>query len=224
MLFCDLVETKAILEIDAQDTSEDVKLSFFISQVSSRIGKYLGREDFYDLKERTEYFAGSGTDKLQLHAYPAFLSPTPRVWVDESGLFGSGSGEFDSTKELTYGDDFSLFLDRTDRSEIGWLIRRNSLWPKPSARQRGYLSPFIVEGYGQIKVTYTGGWTPDTIPEGIRMAAVTGVARLRQMFPLGMPLTGESYEDRSVSYAIQDRDWLYGSVKNLLFPWRRHRF
>jgi hypothetical protein len=227
MLLCDLLEVKAVLDINPRKTSEDKKLLFFIEWASKWIEELLGRQGLMDKKERTWYARGTGTQNLALPARPVFLSPLPRVFVDENGYYGSTDDSFDADKtELVYGNNnndnemqggkFCLDLDLDmdgdgvpDASRSGLLVMINNLWPRPSARQRGWLTPFVTQSQGNVKVVYTAGYTPDTVPSELRAATVALVAKMRRFFPLGAYLTGESYEDRSVSYFIpHKRTWL----------------
>ncbi len=181
----------------------------------------LGRSLEY--KARTEYLNGSGKQFLLLRHRPVFL--TPRVWLDEGGFYGAPSSAFDSTRELTYGTDFALRIDQEDgSSRSGILIRINREWPRPQIRERGYLSPYVGDGFGNIKVTYSAGYTLDTLPGTIRMATTFLVARIREMLPLGYELSHESYEERTITKAISDRQKLMSLVWPLILPYRNHRF
>lgn len=227
MLLSDIRECKAVLEISPLNTREDAKLNFFIEWVSAWIEEYLGRGDL-SIRSRTEYYNGSGTEKLLLRSRPVYPSPAPQVWVDEAGLFGQVSGSFtNSESELTFGEDFGLWVEPGEQglSRNGILIRNNNLWPKPSRRQRGYLSPFIAEGYGTIKVVYTAGYTVDNLPAPIRQACVMGVTRLRYVLPLGLELNSESYEDRSISSSVDaKKNFIMSLVKPSLTTYRNWTF
>ena len=224
MVFTDLIEVKTALGIDRDNTSQDAKLSLFITWACSWIEGYLNRPLFQ--RERTEYYAGTGTQKLLLKARPVMATPTPRVFVSERGLYGNTEDPFPSTSELTYGDGgLSLFVDREDGgSNCGILVRPIAAWPKPYVRQPGYLSPYLGEAFGNIKVIYTGGYTPDTLPDEIALAAVELVARMRGYFPLAMPVSSESYEERSISFAVRDQNFLMGQVKYRLSRYRNWRW
>ena len=221
MLLSDLREIKTVLEIDQGDTSEDVKLALLIEDASRWIGEILDRPGL-SKRERTEYYNGTGTQKIVLKSRPVFTTPTIAVYVDESGFFGSVSGAFSSSTALTYGNEFCLDIDQDDgTSRSAILIRIRNLWPEPAVRQRGYLTPFLGEGFGTIKVVYTAGYTVDTLPAQFRLAMTFLVAKMRQVLPLGFPLTAESYEERSMSYFMPykniwlDHVWMMiGSMKN----------
>lgn len=224
MIYTDIFEVKTILSIPLNDNSEDIALNFYIEQASSLIDEFLNRPDI-SYKSRTEYYNGSGTQKLNLRSRPVFTDPTIQVFTNDTAYFGSVSGSFDSSTALTYGTDFALQIDQENgSSRSGILININKFWNKPSYRQRGFLSPFIGEGYGNIKVIYTAGYTVDTLPAGLRGAANLLVARMRYVFPLGMELTSESYEDRAIAMGTERRDYLLALVKPMLFTYRNWRW
>lgn len=220
----DLNEVRRVLELDPLNTSEDAKLSFFIEYASDLIEEYLDRPLAYAV--RTEYYDGSGTQELRLRARPVHVSPTPVVYEDKIGYYGSASGAYDSSTQLVYGTDFFVKLDGTDgtQSRQGILVRRNNFWPKKDSRQRGYLAPYVSTGYGHVKVTYAGGYTVDAMPSQIRAACNLCVARLRALFPTGMEISSESYEERHVSLVATRRDYLLALVKPMLFSFRSWSF
>lgn len=225
MLYSDLREVRKILELDDRNTQEDAKLNFFISQASEWISEFLGRGDI-GYKERTEYYNGSGTAKLLLRQRPVFATPTIQVWIDTGGYWGSVSGSFDSNDALTYGTDFALQIDQDDgiSSRCGILWARKRYWPRPSVRQQGYLSPFIGQDHGSIKITYWAGYTVDALPEAFRTACNTLVARMRYLFPLGMELGSEGFEDRSIGLLADRKDYLMALVKPLIFTYRNWKW
>lgn len=215
-----------MLEIGSTDVSQDLRLNFLIEQTSSLIEEFLDRPKL-TRQSRTEYLDGSGTQKLLLTHRPVYVTPTIEVYVDESGHFGAPDDAFAAASALTWGDDFFLALDREDntKSRSGILVRMNAVWPKPPKRQRGWLSPFSGQGHGTIKVVYDGGLTVDDLPAMIRMAANIIIARLNHMFPIGMFTTSESYEERSISFQVLDKDKLLGDpVRGMLMAHRNWSF
>lgn len=234
LILTDLRDLKTALDLNPNDTTEDRKLWLFVEQASALIEEYLDRPGL-TFKSRTEYYDGTGTAKLLLRSRPVYVSPTIQVFVDDSGFWGEPSGSFNSaTAALTYGTDFALKLDNQENgtSRCGILVKRPSsggsfgggTWSKPSYRQAGYLSPYIGEAFGNIKVVYSGGYTVDSLPAPFRLATNMLVARLRIIFPYGMLLSSETYEDRSVSYSIPDREKLMELVKPLIFYYRSWKF
>lgn len=225
MLFTDLIECKSYLEIDQGDKSEDRNLNFFIEHVSQWFEELLNRPGM-DKKERTEYYNGSGTQKILLRSRPVFTTPTPRVFLDESGNFGATSGSFDATNtELTYGEHFALILDQENgTSRSGILYRIRNFWPKPTMRMAGLLSPFSGTGFGVVKIIYTAGYTPDSLPASLRMAANLLVARLRYIMPLGVELNSEGYEERSIGIVTSEKDKLLTLVNPILNNYKNRKY
>ena len=217
MLMTDLQEIKRILEIDPDDKSEDLKLSFIIEQASSWIGEILNKPNF-DLKTRTEYYNGTGSQRLLLRSRPVYTNPVPQVFVDRYGNFGSTSGAFTQTNsELTYGVDFCLQIDQEDgSSRCGILIRTNDYWNKRWVRQPGYLSPYIAPSYGSIKCIYSAGYTVDNLPAVVRLAMNLLVAKLRYVFPLGLELNSESYEERNIGIAASQKNYILALVTPMI--------
>lgn len=215
----DLREIKAKMELDPGDSSDDKILNFIIPQAIEWIEEVLGRKLQY--KTRTEYYNGTNNPKLCLRARPVFATvPDPytdlTVWHDPDGYWGSGDDAF-SEDPLTYGTDYALKIDSDDgSSRCGVLVRINGVWEKPAYRQAGYLSAFVGEDKGSIKVTYTAGYTADTVPGALRMAASFLVIRIRRLFPLGYELSSESYEERSISIMADNKHYLLGLIMPML--------
>lgn len=224
MLFTEIGELKAALEIPLGQKNEDKRLLMFQEWAAEWIGEALNRPDF-EVKARTEYYDGTGTMLLPLRFRPVFASPTIAVRVDNHGFWGSASGSFDSTTALTYGDHFALKLDQPDgTSRSGILVRIGDVWSKPFYRQRGLLSSYIGPGHGNVRVAYTAGHTADTLPAPLRMAAVTLIAKLRHVFPLGVELTSESYEERSISWTPNQKYYLMSLIRGMIEPYRNRRW
>lgn len=212
---------KALFEIDPRDNTEDLTLNFYNEQASNLIEELLNRDFSY--KSRTQYYDGTGTFKLLLKNRPVFISPLPEVYVDSNGKYGSVSGAFTGqNSQLTYGTDFYLRLDSDDAqsSRSAILYRVKDTWSKAWYRQAGLLAPFMGELPGSIKVTYTAGYTVDSLPAGFRLAANMLVAKIRYLFPLGMLLNSESYEERSLGLIGERKDWLLADVKPILLNYR----
>jgi len=214
-----LNELKRVLQIDVRNPAEDVQLNFFAEWASDLIQKYLDRDLEY--KSRTEYYDGSGTVQLRLRERPVYQTPAPVAYVDTNGYYAETSGAFGPATQLTYGTDFFLKIDGDDgTSRCGILLRRTDWWPKSFSRYRGLLAPAVTPGYGCVKVTYTAGYTADTLPGQIRAACDLLVARLRYLFPLGMEVSSESYEERHVSLLAARKDYLLALVKPMIFQYR----
>lgn len=224
MLFSDLRQLKKDLEIDPANTAEDVRLTFFLETVTSWIEEFCGRQFAY--KQRTEHLAGTGTQKLVLKWRPVFSTPAIQCWIDGHGAYGQATDPFPADTQLTYGTDFALKIDQEDgiSSRSGILVRRNAYWPLRRVRTPGYLAPFYDDPLGNIKVTYYGGYTVDSLPAVFRQATNLLVARLRYLLPLGMVLGSESYEERSISLVQNHKNNLMGEVGPLLVYYRNWKW
>lgn len=217
----DLVELKSILEIDPRNTQEDSKLLFFLEYASAWIEEYLDRKGRLFLKTRTEYYNGTGTPNLVLRARPVYTDGL-QVYVDtQGGYYGEGDNSFPASSLLTYGSDYVLRIDEDDgTSRCGILQKVRSYWPKPFARAPGVLSPFMTTDTGSVKVVYQAGYTVDNLPATLRLACNTLAAKIRYLMPVGMDLTSESYEDRSISIGNKEKDYLMSTVKDMIFGYR----
>jgi hypothetical protein len=227
MLYTDLNELKKILEIDPSNKNEDVKLNFFIEYATEIVEEYLNRRDGLVLKTRTEYYQGTGTPYLTLRSRPVFLTPNPpTVYLDEGAYYGSVTGSFDPVLSLlTYGTDYCLKIDQdTTASRSAILIRFNGEWPKLIMRERGWLSPFRGRDPGSIKITYTAGYAIDTLPASIRFAMNLMIAKMRSLLPTGMEVGGESFQDRSMSFTPNQRQYLMNLAIPHLMPFRNWKW
>lgn len=227
MILTDLTELKKILEIDPDDTQEDARLWFYIEWASAWIEEIINRPGLI-YKTRTEYYQGTGTQKLLLRSRPVYLTPAMEVYVDEAAYWGQSPGPpppYDTNTLLTQGQDYALQIDTDDgTSRCGILYRLNQFWPKPSYRQTGYLTPFIGPDRGSIKIVYTAGYTVDTLPAPFRAATNLLVAKMRYLFPLGMEIHSEAYEERSISLLQERKDYLLSNVKDMIMPYRNYRW
>jgi hypothetical protein len=225
VLFSDLNEIKGYLEIDPGDHSEDKQISFCCEWASKWIEEILARPDLAR-RERTEYYAGSGTQQLLLRSRPVYATPTILLYLDESGYFGSVAGSFGSTTALVYGDDFALDIRENGQpSRSGILVRFGNFWPKPSVRERGILSPYVAQAFGTIKVVYTAGYTMDTLPADLRFACNMLAARIRYQMPLGMELNSENYEDRSIGILADAKNYLISpEIRRILLTYRNWKW
>lgn len=220
MLFTDLKELKSIFEIDPDNKNEDKNLWFFAEWATRWVEEYLGRD--VSFKERTWYYDGKGTSNLVLKHRPVYRTPTPRAWVDDGGFGGDAPGAFPDTTELVYGTDFVLAVDNydTNTSRSGLLVHLGGGWPRFNYRRRGFLTPYAGPGTRNVKVVYSAGHTVDTLPATFRAGTVQMVAQMRSLFPLGLALSSENYEDRSISILNERKDYIMGLAKQWLMPYR----
>jgi hypothetical protein len=225
MLMTDLAELKILLDINPDDRSEDVKLSFIMKYASEWIEELIGRPGL-TYKMRTEIYNGTGTNKILLRSRPVFKSPTIRVFEDRGAYQGTASGSFASETELTQGEHFFLKTDQDDDtlSRSGILCKIGSAWHKPYFRQRGFLSPYVDDDSGSIKVIYYGGYTVDTLPGNFRMACNLLTARLRYLLPIGAELNSDSYEEKNVGLVTSEKEKLLTLIKPLIMTYRNWNF
>lgn len=241
-MYTDLREIKSILEIDPSNNIEDKRLLWWIEQLSNLIEETVfGRDLSY--KVRTRYYDGYGTQRILLKHRPVFPTAAPSfaaslpftaltVVTDDFGYYGSASGSFatgaGTGQPLTYGSDYCIRLDENlggvDCSRSAVLIRINEYWNRPQFRQVGLLNPFLGKDTGSIKVTYTAGYTVDTLPATVRMALDQLVAQVRYLFPLGILLASESYEDRAISALNERRDGILALAKSMIHTFRDWHF
>jgi len=221
LILSDLQELKVFLEIDPRDISEDKKLLFLIEMASNWLEEILNRD--FSFKARTQYYQGTGTQKLLLRNRPVYpthpLQPI-QVTYDTNGFFGAGPGSFTNSSatsiSYTYGVDYTLKIDQDDgiSSRSGILIRINEYWTKPQVRQAGLLTPFQADDLGSIQVQYVAGWTVDTLPAVMRWAVNLLVSKMRYIMPIGQEISSESYEERAISTLGERKYYLTSLVKS----------
>lgn len=225
MLWTDLGEIKKLLQLDPDDASEDFTLNLYNAWATDIFTEILGRDVSYQV--RTVVYSGTGTQKLNLKHRPVYPLKAPdkantlpftalQVIVDTNANFGQAPGAF-SGPPLVYGIDYTINIDQEDNgSREAILYRVNDYWPRPMQRQQGSLSAFVGQDLGSIQVTSTAGWTVDTLPPHLRMAADWLITKMAYLFPLGVQLSSESYIDRSIGLNENQKRWLLGTVKPMI--------
>lgn len=219
--------------MDPCNNTQDKLLTFMIEWCSALIEEILNRPDL-SKKTRTQYYLGNGTQKLLLRNRPVWNPQDMEVYVEQGGHFGATSGSFSPGTRLVYGNDYALVLDEYGetvsgvevdaRSRCGILLRVNGNWPKTLARQGGLLSPFLAADTGSIKITYTAGYTVDTLPMVFRLAMNLLIQRLRYIMPLGLELSSEHYEERSIANMNNQRRYLTSLIAPMILPYRNWKF
>lgn len=200
----------------------------FAEYASSWLEELLNRPFTY--KARTEYYKGTASQKLPLRARPVYPAPTDgnpalSVYEDTGANWGTSLGSFAASTLLLYGTDYALDIDQEEgASRSAILYRLNRFWPRPTIRRTGLLFPHQGPDTGSIKVVYTAGFTADTLPGQLRLAANTLVARLLYLFPVGMEMGSESYEDRNINVTTSQKDYVLGPVRNMIWPYRNFKF
>lgn len=238
-IFSDLREVKAILDIDPANTNEDKKLSLINEWAGDIIEEALNKRPI-TYKQRVEYPKTAGTRKLLLRARPVYPpnatgpdgNPTVLTVLVNAGA--QQPSDFNpATDTWTYGVDYTLDIDQEDgiSSRSGILIALGggtgggttfgSYWPRDFVRQAGLLSSFMGEPRaGMVQVTYTAGFTVDNLPASFRVAGALLVARLAYIFPVGMELAGDAYEEKALSFVQERRGYLLSLVAPILWDFR----
>lgn len=200
---CTLAQAKAVLALN--DTLEDAALNFYIGAASAHITQSCNRTFWLTSNAANplvEFYSGSGTEWLVLRQWP--VASIASVYEDDLAYWGAASGSFASTSLLTAGTDYALALDDVARSGSGRLCRMNGVWNCRYVRDAGMLSSYPDDGFGNVKVSYTVGY--DSIPQDLSFACCLVVAKMRQMFPAGQPVSSESFEEYSVAYRALLKD------------------
>jgi hypothetical protein len=249
-LLSDLSECKVFCEIDPTDTNPDLILNFLLEMASDWILTWLDRHEIaYGF--RTEWYDGKGTQKLVLRTHPMFVDSGRPMYVFDycdnmnvgnygaalgtsggpqfvSGQWVSGTGP---VSPLTYGTCYFPKFDTPNPdggppviSKCGVLIRNQGTWGKQWARSWGLLTPFQVTAWGQIQVCYWGGYTVDTLPPTLRRICAELVARCWFRLPVGLDLTGDTYQEKTVSIMTGNRDWLMRPCYGELQAFRSWKF
>lgn len=216
-----LPKVKAFLGLHNVAT-EDVKLSQILGGVEDAVRAYLGRgrrqSGFTVWPESgaaTEYYSGTGTRDLVLRHSP--VTAVASVYLDSGGYFGDGTNAFASTTLLTAGSDYVLVKDDGSSGSAVGILRRiggvsgvslNDEWHwQPREHGRGNTlsaarAPFWPMGTGNLKVTYTAGFT--IVPDDIQMAIWQMVSFVKAGAKYGGQLPGsESLGEYSYSLMSQ---------------------
>jgi hypothetical protein len=126
------------------------------------------------------------------------------------------------------GQDFSLVLDSDGIGKSGILRAISNalvLFPSDLVYFRGsgglsYRKPsFWPRGYGNIKVQYTYGFAPGSVPDDIKLAIAVGCAICANTTKYGFPIVGENLGAHSYSLGFA-REPEFGTVRQLLSRYR----
>lgn len=180
-----------------------------------------GTAGYYALK-LTEFYAGNGTPDLMLRESP--VQAIASIYEDADAYWGYASDAFAAGDLLTAGEDYALQRDNglgTAISKTGLVKRIGAAWPNASERLSGLLASGPMPGYGNIKVTYTAGYTP--VPADIVSAVHQLVAEHRRTSDAGGAMKAESLDYYSYEKMDQaEQAKAIGSVKSILArykPW-----
>lgn len=178
----DLDSVKIHLGISTSDSAEDNILNYLITAAESVVYEYTGRgEELGSSMSFTEYYDGTGKTSLWLRRFP--VTAVSLLRVDQDGYYGIPSGAFPASTAYTEGTDFAI--PRVDESEEnrGELIALQSV----DFQKFGGI---WTSGRGNIKVTYTSGYT--TAPKDLELAVNMLVALIRKAAEKGGPITSET--------------------------------
>ncbi len=206
------------IELDDDMAAQLIQLMF---SAEEQIKRYCGR-DFVYRSAQTEYYDGTGTDKLLLARWP-FLPANVAVSVDIGGYYGQASGSFAASTALTLGTDFIVPITPTwgdGQNHSGIIKRIGTTWPLRASRPHGNLSYRPEPLPGCIKVTYTAGYS--LIPHPVKEAVWNLTSMKAQTSTYGRLAQSESGEGYSVSYGdMDDGGSLPPTIRNLLASYRR---
>lgn len=152
-----LDDFKTHLGITSDD--DDTRLSTVLCGIEQSV-KGFCRNDILSA-EATEYYDGTGDGELVLKRRPVTAISTVRV--DANGAYGNGSNVFGSTTEWEFGTAYTIrSLSETSRHNDG--ILKSLKGRAPGWAQLPGIGVW-PEGVGNIKVTYTAGYssTPDDL-------------------------------------------------------------
>lgn len=157
----------------------------------------------------TEVYSGNNTSNLLLKQTP--VTNIASLYLDAGAFYGSVAGAFAASTLLTDGVDYALTFDgylgstneesadTTLASLTGIVKRIGSVWPGSITYVPGQLISQLTPGVGNIQVTYTAGWTVNTMPMTLR-AAICNLAKvIQRSAPFGGQLGSESWQGYSYS-------------------------
>lgn len=157
-----------------------------------------------------------------------------KVWLDQGGFYGHGSGAFADATRLTYGNQVVLKLEGTrGKSGILQRIGVNStaggnplLFPTNFIYNRGSISglawwrgPFWQPGTGNIKVQCSYGFAQGEVPDDIKLAITQAVTIAANLTQYGYPLNSEGLGDYNYSANIGGSPE-FASVRAILRSYR----
>lgn len=169
-------------------TTWDGVISSILDGVESIIGNMIASPVLQDVTARTEYYDGVVGRELKLRWRP-IIKTGLRVWIDEGGFYGDGSGTpFDTGTEWTLGQDFDAPEVWNGYSVSGRLVSLGGIWPARWLRPPARLASELVGERGAVKVTYKAGWASQDIPSALIQAAYLEATTL---FNLGVSRNGD---------------------------------
>lgn len=193
MALTDLATLKSFLNIPNSNTSSDIWLDSLREAAEASVKAYCKRD--FESQSYTEYHNGNNTRHIVLRQRP--VTEISSIYLDTSAYYGTNpDGAFGSDTLLTSGIDYALKFDQSTTSSCGVVIRINGVWP---SNQREHwlhkISPQVGPAYGNIKVTYTAGYS--TIPMDLQYAVCYLVSFMKRNINIGGQLGSERIGDYS---------------------------
>ena len=221
MAITTLARTKLRLGITL--TSQDALLTMLLEQAEAFVARTVSCSLDSPPVQATEFYDGNNRQELPLRRWP--VTAVASVYVHSAGAAGQDADPFPADTLLDPETQYYLDLQPGGTvSRSGLLMRRGSAWPGRSV-STGYLTPSVVKGQGNLKVTYTAGWT--TIPADLELVVQRLVAiELAQQFT-GRAVQSESFEHGDYSYALAaaaDAKESAGSTASILASYSRPWF
>lgn len=187
-----LNELKRFLNIDTSTTTYDTQLTTYLRVATNLLERCLGRDPGKFLSQSiTETLDGKGSEKLQLRNWPVTaISSVKRVLSDGS-------------TETVASTDYRYEQNTGELELIGDSDDYYYNWPSgnPFVGRRVFPRPRFAEGFRNVQVTYTGGYTPATMPPALQWAAIEVAAHLYRRQGRDTSMSSESLGDYSYTAA-----------------------
>jgi len=169
---------------------DDALIQFVIDVATSRINTICNRPDGFASASHTETMDGHGTDIITVTNTPITTLTSVSRLTD-----GTNFTAWDSTEYRANNTTGEIYR-KSDRDQF-----------YPLATTRGNV-PFgayarFPEGFQNIKVVYTGGYTAATLPAGLEWACLSVVKELWDGRKLDANLSSESIDGYSYTRATQ---------------------
>lgn len=187
-----VADFKLHINMPLSNTSEDGRIQQILDGAESAIWNWLGRERApgyspFDQVQTTEYYDGKQRQMLVLRRRP--VVSVQGVWVDSTGYYGQNPTGF-SDPQTAWAIGTQCALMRTDESESNPGILVAFAGVVPSWQGQAVRIPAWPSGMGNIKVTYTAGYS--TFPPDLISAICNVAAAVRKAAPRGAALESET--------------------------------
>lgn len=221
----------------ADGSAEIPRLQQFLDGAEAGADRYCGRT--LAAASYVEYYSGDGTPVLLLRQGP--VTAVAEVRQDQAGYWGQGATAFaDASSVLTAGTDYALVQE--GGAAAASALRRvgtaggaglGTMWAGSWYAAGGTLvqplvGPVWPPGQGNVKVTYTAGYTKAAAPKDLKLALFQWAALVRLTAQRGGLLVqsaslGEQAYSLMQPGAVRSADGaaLVGSVEQLLTSYAR---